>query len=744
MNFILYMVNNLIRYFKSIHFIKAFIVATAMAIPVLMSIYFFDSFDIGFSIALGAIFCAPSDVPGSLKHKFYGILASIILTFVITLLIGYFSSSLLFIIPLLIILVFSVSYISVFGFRASLVSLAGLISLVLAFAQQTAEVSVFEHALFIALGGFWYLFLTILTEFILPKAQADFLFVELLEKTSEFIKIRGKLLVEVNDRSALLEENFKLQISINELQETIREVILDKRLSAGFSNRTRRQQLIFSKIIEIYELAISNTIDYEKFDDLFKEHHEKIDEFKVLIFEISERLNHISRVILKEEKLTFQTNFNVLLKKIQNHIEIYKVNVGLPESREGVIFLLNFKAYQEKQIRNLLDIVRVIDNYAKNDKIRAIKDAEQFITPQDYDIKTLKENFSLKSPIFRHSLRLTLTMLIGYLIGFAIEMQQPYWILLTIVVIMRPSYGLTKDRIKNRVLGTLVGAAVGIGIVFLTKNAIIYGIIATLSLIIGFSLVKQNYRNAAAFITLYVISMYALIHPNILMVIEFRVFDTLTGSLLAFVGNYFFWPVWEAKSIKEFFTNSIEGFLEFLKEINILYHEKGEVSTAYLLVRKEAFVKVANLNAAYQRLVQEPKSKQENIATIYELITICNTYLSSLSSLGMYIRTNETGKVPKEFEVFVKHILFNLEKAIDKLNNKESTISLDSKELEIANKNYEDYFQDLSIQRDKEIEKGLPISKEMRMKLHETQLVSEQIRWLFNLSESLVKTVKKI
>ena len=32
----------------------------------------------------------------------------------------------------------------------------------------------------------------------------------------------------------------------------------------------------------------------------------------------------------------------------------------------------------------------------------------------------------------------------------------------------------------------------------------------------------------------------------------------------------------------------------------------------------------------------------------------------------------------------------------------------------------------------------------MRAKLHETQLVSEQIMWLRNLSESLVNRVKKL
>lgn len=739
------MVNNLIRYFKGIHFIKAVLVALAMAIPVLISIYFFDRVDIGFSMALGAILCAPSDVPGSLKHKFYGILVSIILCFAITFLIGYFVSYVYVLVPLLVVLVFSVSYISVFGFRASLISLAGLLALVLAFAHQNGDTSILEHALFIALGGFWFLFLTMLMQFTLPGVQIDYLFVEVIEKTTEFIKIRGKLLVDIKDRSNLLEQNFKLQTEINELHETIREVILEKRLSSGFSNRIRRQQLFFSKIMEIYELAISNTIDYETLDVSFQNNPEIIDEFKVLIFEISDRFSHISKVILKEEKLSFKNNFKVLLKKIENHIEIYKVNVGLPESREGTIFLLNYKKYQEKQIGNLNDMVRILDGYSKNDKIRAIKDAEQFITPQDYDLKKLRVNFSFGSPIFRHSLRLTLTMLIGFIVGNVIEMQQPYWILLTIVVIMRPSYGLTKERTKNRVVGTLIGAAVGVGIVFITQNPIVYALIAAGSLIIGFSLVKNNYRNAAAFITVYVIFMYALINPNILMVIKFRVFDTLIGSLLAFVGNYFFWPAWEAKNIKEFFSNSVSGFLEFFKEIDKLYHKKGATPTTYSLARKEAFLQVGNLNAAYQRLAQEPKSKQENSVVIYELITIFNTYLSSLSALGMYIRTNETGKVPEQFEVYVKHILANLEHGIAILNNEKiSEVTLENEDLAQATKGYEDYFNNLAAERDEEIEKGLPISKEMRVKLHETQLVFEQIKWLFNLSESLVKKVSKI
>jgi uncharacterized membrane protein YccC len=54
--------------------------------------------------------------------------------------------------------------------------------------------------------------------------------------------------------------------------------------------------------------------------------------------------------------------------------------------------------------------------------------------------------------MFRHSLRLTIAIVFAYLLGF-LDIQNTYWILLTVIV-MRPSYGLTKERSKDRIIGT--------------------------------------------------------------------------------------------------------------------------------------------------------------------------------------------------------------------------------------------------------------------------------------------------
>lgn len=736
------MQRSLNRFFKSLNFLKAIAMAIAMILPILLSNFFLNDVSYGFSIALGVLFCSPADVPGSAKHNFYGILVAILISFLCTVLFGFAMNSLWLLIPLLGVSVFLVSYISVFGFRASLISFAGLLSIVLSFANDYNEINLLTHAGLVVIGGLWYLMLSLVVSILLPRAQTDFLFTEITEKTAEFLKLRGELLVCETDRNKLYKRLFQLQTEITEKQEVLRTIILRKRKSSGFSNRLRRQQLFFSELIDILELAISNPVDYEKFDIVFKKHQEKLAVFKELLFEMSNQLEHISKVIRKEEKLQLSSKIKPLFSKIEKDISYYKILVGLPKSREGTLMLLELKNYQEKQFQKIIGLERVLGNYVHNDAIAKTRDSERFITPQDYDFRKLRSNFSFKSPIFKHSLRLAIVVLIGFVIGLFFEMQNPYWILLTIIVIMRPSYGLTKERSKNRVIGTLIGAVIATVIILITQNTTIYAIIAIISLPLAFSLMQQNYRNGAIFITLNVVFVFAILEPNVLLVIKYRIFDTIIGATLSFAAIHFLWPSWQFQNIQEFVSDAINSNKDFLKQIDVFYHEKGEVPLKYKLSRKEAFLAISNLNAAFERMNQDPKSKQKDFGIIYELTVLNNTFLSSLSSLGTFIRNNRTSEAPAHFEIFIETIISNLNLCINVLENTDSSEKRSFSDIENAKKNYENSFENLSKTRDEEIAEGKEISVEMVEQLKETHLVSEQVKWLYNLSEKMVSTIK--
>jgi hypothetical protein len=68
--------------------------------------------------------------------------------------------------------------------------------------------------------------------------------------------------------------------------------------------------------------------------------------------------------------------------------------------------------------------------------------------------------------------------------------------------------------------------------------------------------------------------------------------------------------------------------------------------------------------ASFQRMIQEPKSKQNKLPQVYKLTVLNHTLLSSAASLGTYIQSNKTSKASEAFNVVVNNVIQNLENAI--------------------------------------------------------------------------------
>ena len=150
------------------------------------------------------------------------------------------------------------------------------------------------------------------------------------------------------------------------------------------------------------------------------------------------------------------------------------------------------------------------------------------------------------------------------------------------------------------------------------------------------------------------------------------------------------------------------------------------------------------LSGAFQRMTQEPKSRQKQLGLIYEIVGLNHTFLSSLASLGTYIRTHPTTSASKDFEIHTEGIILNLENCINLLEDRE-IIETETKEISNAGKSLHEKFDKLAQQRDREIKAGKnEIDKNMRFKLQEAHLVTGQLEWLLNLSEKLQVNVGKL
>ncbi|MFD1079612.1 FUSC family membrane protein, partial [Longispora fulva] len=247
--------------------------------------------------AVGVLLSSPSDVPGSIRRRVIGVSFSVLIAVVGSLLAGYAAVNSFFFVPVLIILMFSFSMISVYGFRASLISFSGLFAVVLSLANVTAENSVLERALLIGAGGLWYLGLTALLHYLNRKRETDQLLSEAFDLTADYLEVRNRFFKSPpSEADEIQKELVSLQTLLNEKHETLRELLISGRRNFGRSGVVRRKLLIFMDLVDILELGMANPVKNDKMQQLFKNHKERLE----LVVEwnslMAEELRKIGRI----------------------------------------------------------------------------------------------------------------------------------------------------------------------------------------------------------------------------------------------------------------------------------------------------------------------------------------------------------------------------------------------------------------------------------------------------------------
>lgn len=731
-------------FLKGSHFYRGLRLTFAVVSP-LFILSFLGYFEYAPAVVMGTFLNAPSDIPGSLKRKVNAILISTALTMLIFTIILFCKPYLFLLIIAIAAISFSVSLFSVYGFRGSLVSFSGLLAMVLAFAvQKTTPAEIFTQVCLIGIGGLWYLLISLLFRKLAPKKDEIQFLSETLSLTGEYLNLRARLLTKKKKRQNLMQEVFKLQNKINEKHETLRELLLQERKRSGRSHYHEKHLLIFLSCISIFELIEAKHLDYRALDRLFTD-RKYLKASKKLNKIMGMHLMILSDLLIQNDKIPDDDKLIKALSKVKRNIKRYVAELQLPKAREGALVLRNLYDYQEHIFQEIAAIRGAMVNVKDASKVSLKRQNQsKFLTLQEYRFNVILQNLSFSSTLFRHSLRFTVAIIFAFVLGTLLDIKNSYWILLSIIVIMRPNYGLTKERSKDRTIGTLIGATVAIGIVLLTQNVVVYAVLAILSLIFAFSLIQQNYKWGAALITLNIVFVYSLMHPDAFQVIQYRVIDTLIGASIAVVANYVLWPSWEALNLKKVLVNALSKNRSYLLATQALYHDKKKNDLSYKLARKEAFLAISNLNASFQRLTQDPKSKQTEFRLIYSMVTLNQTMVSAIASIGSFIINHKTTPASKEFDALILQIANTLHASYSVLEDVPAECEPIEIAVEDAQEKLMQTYLDLSKLRDENIRKGdKKMDSNTLHSLQEAYLISNQLIWLKTLSGNLKKATTK-
>ena len=184
------------------------------------------------------------------------------------------------------------------------------------------------------------------------------------------------------------------------------------------------------------------------------------------------------------------------------------------------------------------------------------------------------------------------------------------------------------------------------------------------------------------------------------------------------------------------------NYLSYLQDYELpFYKKKGKLPAAYNLARKEAFLAMGNFSAAFQRMTQEPRSKQKDLDYVYKLVSLNNELLASEASLGTFIKTHKTSPASKHFKIFLGGIQQNLSNAVELMEEKSLSQSVSTEEMETAIAHFKRIFFEVT-----KLQNGIldpNVEAKHPADFQETQLVLEQLRWLWQIATDLKKIVEK-
>jgi uncharacterized membrane protein YccC len=432
----------------------------------------FGMLQYGMTLSLGALCISVVDSPGPIIHRRNAMLITTVLLFVISIITGLTNKNIYFTGTLLVICSFIFSMFFLYGNRAASIGTSVLLIMVLSIDDIRPWKEVIFYAILIFAGSIWYTLLSYFVYRLRPYRLVQQTLSDSIHQVSEFLRAKAKFYHENTDYEKNYAELLQLQVHVHEKQDEVRDVLFRTREIVRESTPEGRfLLLVFVDMVDLFEQVMSTYYNY-------KQLHEQFDsagilhQYEGVINKIAESLDEIAFALKSGGTPSLSSSLVKDVATLKEEINVLEANADERYNTLGLIALKNI----EVNIENILGRVKTITGYfnkkeKKNLKHRDI-DVEKFVTKQKFDTKILVDNLTFNSSTFRHSLRVAIVMLIGFVVAKSLDFAHSYWILLTILVISKPGFSLTKERNYQRIIGTVVGAFIGMGVLIYIHDKI--------------------------------------------------------------------------------------------------------------------------------------------------------------------------------------------------------------------------------------------------------------------------------
>lgn len=599
-------------------------------VPTLVFSYF-DLFELGITFSIGAVGVSIADSPGPIIHRKNSMLFCIFFLFTTALITLLVRNNFIWMAAEILLAGFFFSMFNIYGSRAAAVGTASLLIMILTMDKPILPEHIIRYCLLILMGGFWYFLISLITYKTRPYRTSQRALGECIRELAQFLSIKARFY----DCTTNLDEDYRKliaqQIVVSEKQDLVRELLFKTRVTLNeTTTASRKLVLAFIDSVDLFEDLTSIYYDYEALRKQFG-NTEILTETYHILQQFATELNRIGVAIYANIKYNGTLDFEKSLTDYKSKID----QLSLEQPQISTIALKKNLVNLRNISQRFNDLMHYFEAEASVQNRYNSKDFSRFVGHQSLDPKLFWNNLTFNSSIFRFSLRVGIACLVGYFIAKSfVSSHHSYWIILTVAFMLKPAFSLTKQRNFERIVGTISGGIIGALILLLFQDVKVLFAFMVVLMIGFYSLFRVKYLISVVFLTPFIIILLKFMGLPFLSVVQERIVDTIIGGVLAFVAAYILFPNWEREQLNNYLYRMLYANGAYLQKLAQILTGQNITTTDYKLARKEVYVHSANLTAAFQRMLSEPKSKQKNKRHIHQFVVLNHILFSNIATIA--------------------------------------------------------------------------------------------------------------
>ena len=498
--------------------------------------------------------------------------------------------------------------------------------------QRGGEVSNLWHEpLLLVAGAAWYGLLSILWQALFSNQPVQQALARLFRELGLYLKLKSSLFEPLRQlnvearRLELAKQNGRVVAALN----AAKEIILHRVGNGRPGSKVSRYLKLYFLAQDIHERASSSHYPYNALAEAFF-HSDVLFRCQRLLRQQGVACQRLSESIQLRQPFVYDDTFAEALSDL--HASLEHLRIQSNPAWRGLLRSLRALA------ANLGTLDRLLSDASNPDNLADARDSS-LLDRSPRSLKDfwgrIRQNLTPTSLLFRHALRLPLALVVCYAMVHLIHPTQGYWIMLTTLFVCQPSYGATRRKLGERIVGTAIGLTVGWALFDLFPNPVVQSMFAIAAGLVFFVNRTTSYTISTAGITLMVLFCFNQTGDGYGLFLP-RLFDTLIGSLIAGLAVFLFLPDWQGRKLHKVLANTLACNSNYLRQILQQYAQGKSDDLAYRLARRNAHNADAALSTTLANMLMEPGHFRKEADMGFRFLVLSHTLLSYLSGLGAH------------------------------------------------------------------------------------------------------------